>query len=517
MKSKKILTLALALIMCLSMLPSLTALAAAPTVQTLAATNVTATSATLNGKVTSDGGKAVTTYEFLLRWKEGKYNVSDRYDSKYVTGFVINGDTFSYTAPLIEGGTDFEYYAIARNGGTGNDVGSGEWVKVAATGSAPAPTPTLVPEPTDPPSSGAPWSNASGWAIPELEKANGYGLIPAILNGKDFTQSITRAEFAELVVQMLETLIGAEIAAAPSGTFTDADSLAIRKAYESEIITGRGGGIFDPDAAVTREDLATMVGRILPLEYTAGGAGNGELFIDEAEISDYAFLFVKVMAHFGIMKGTDNYCNPKNNCPREQAIAIVIRSFESLVLYALNGEPTPAPTTPTTPVTPTQPPAPTPTLVPEPTDPPSTGDNSLVGMWRSNQATHDSVLFFNADGTFLRVAMVEVNADYWYTVTEFYKGNYRLIGDTVETTNVTKTSGKVPYDIDVVINAKNIIETGSRSQIMELLNPNHPIHSLQPVDWITYELDPGELVFSNANHMVTSIIGGYVEYERVSE
>jgi hypothetical protein len=388
MKSKKILTLALALIMCLTMIP------------------LTSTAADDLGYYSWAGAWKTNWGDMVLTQNGSTVTGTYTHDSGKIAG-TVSGNTLTGTwseAPTYQPNQDagdirFEMSADGLSfSGEWRYGSSGDWRKWDGSNRDAA---VILPPTQKPTTSGTPWSNANNWALPELETANGYGLIPAILNGKDFTQSITRGEFAELVVQMVETLIGEPLDAAPSGTFTDANSLAIRKAYGNGIINGFGDGIFGPDLAITREDLATMVGRILPDAYTEGGAGNGELFIDEAEISDYAFLYVKVMAHFGIMRGTDNYCNPKKNCPREQAIAIVLRSFESVLLTIANGELTPVTPTPT-PVTPT--PTPTPT--------PSSGniDQKLVGKWThsssgywygtSNWYAEIERYEFHSDGTF---------------------------------------------------------------------------------------------------------------------
>ena len=48
------------------------------------------------------------------------------------------------------------------------------------------------------------WSKASPYMINELREAQANGLIPEILGGNDFTQPMTRAEFAHLIVLMLK-------------------------------------------------------------------------------------------------------------------------------------------------------------------------------------------------------------------------------------------------------------------------------------------------------------------------
>lgn len=42
------------------------------------------------------------------------------------------------------------------------------------------------------------WENASDWAFSELNEANDKNLIPDVLKEKDFTENISREEFASL-------------------------------------------------------------------------------------------------------------------------------------------------------------------------------------------------------------------------------------------------------------------------------------------------------------------------------
>jgi hypothetical protein len=62
-------------------------------------------------------------------------------------------------------------------------------VSFTVGGGSGTPAPTTTPPPAN-----DPWGNASGWAVPELRKANELGLIPPTFSGADLTKPITRAE-----------------------------------------------------------------------------------------------------------------------------------------------------------------------------------------------------------------------------------------------------------------------------------------------------------------------------------
>ena len=53
-------------------------------------------------------------------------------------------------------------------------------------------------------------STPSNWAVPEIEKAKGYGLVTSKVLG-NYQQSITREEFCELAVKLYEALSGDRI------------------------------------------------------------------------------------------------------------------------------------------------------------------------------------------------------------------------------------------------------------------------------------------------------------------
>ncbi len=181
---------------------------------------------------------------------------------------------------------------------------------------------------------GTPWQKASDYALAELAKAEEKGLIPEILNGKDFTGKITREEFAEVSVNTYEELSGKEAQASDENPFTDTDNQQILKAYNLGITTGTTATTFGPDSFLTREQAATMLSRV----YIAAAEleklpeiAEKATFADDAEISGYAIESVYYMSANGIINGTGgNKFSPKGNATREQALLIAARMCEKL-------------------------------------------------------------------------------------------------------------------------------------------------------------------------------------------
>ncbi len=100
----------------------------------------------------------------------------------------------------------------------------------------------------------------------------------------------------------------------------------IKIAKQYNIIQGIGNGKFGPDLPVTREQIATMLGR-LPLQLQ--GNYNGALeFGDVTESGNqWSYNFIKKMAGYGILQGyPDGLFHPADNITRAQMAVIMDRT-----------------------------------------------------------------------------------------------------------------------------------------------------------------------------------------------
>lgn len=192
------------------------------------------------------------------------------------------------------------------------------------------------------------FKNVDEWALSELKDAYEQNLVPENLLYKDFNDPVTRAEFAAIAVVLYEKLIDeeADCSAVP---FTDVENdenlTFIEKAYTLGITTGVSETEFKPDSFITREQIAAMLCRVFkkyvygdwtlerdkdfPLLYK-----NGELFADDAQISDYAKEAVYFLSNnyvifgMGDNKFTENH---EADCAtREQAVALSVRCLNEL-------------------------------------------------------------------------------------------------------------------------------------------------------------------------------------------
>lgn len=174
-----------------------------------------------------------------------------------------------------------------------------------------------------------PWTNISEWAIEELEKANKYKLIPKILDEKDFTQKITRAEFAATAVKMYEKISGKKTTAEKENPFLDTSDKEILKAYKLGITNGTSETTFSPERLITREQMATMMTRALKKagKSVSVNMKKAELFADHEVLSSWALESVYFMSGKEIINGVgENRFNPKGDATIEQALVISVRT-----------------------------------------------------------------------------------------------------------------------------------------------------------------------------------------------
>jgi hypothetical protein len=184
---------------------------------------------------------------------------------------------------------------------------------------------------------GAAWSNASAWAVSELENADGNGLIPAVLQGADLTAPITRAEFAAVAVKTYELLSGQSATVVSPNPFTDTRDPEVLKAYHLGLVAGMSAGGFAPSASLEREQAAAMLGRAFKKATLPGWtlatdnsfpfpATTIPRFADDYNISAWAGNSVYFLAEQGILSGVgESGFAPRSTATREQAILIALR------------------------------------------------------------------------------------------------------------------------------------------------------------------------------------------------
>ena len=176
----------------------------------------------------------------------------------------------------------------------------------------------------------------SNWALDEVRQAIDLGLVPEQL-GRGFQKEITRAQFCELVANMVEKATGKPLAVPASNSFTDTSNEWVLKANGAGIVNGTSATTFEPSANITREQIAAMFYRAITYIQQETGrealAAGGDLaaYTDAGQVSGWAKEAVAALARSGIMKGTsDSRLSPQETATVEQAILLVLRVYQTV-------------------------------------------------------------------------------------------------------------------------------------------------------------------------------------------
>lgn len=224
---------------------------------------------------------------------------------------IIPEDDWQWIGSFVDG------YALATQTGKSEEGYYTLDTYLLTVGDPSAPTEPVTP-PADTPSS---------WAVEQVNAAIAAGIVPDSLQSK-YTQPATRAEFCALAVELYETIKGSEIT--ERTTFTDTSDINVQKMGALGVVTGVGGGRFDPDGTLTREQAATMLARLaeaLGKPLTA----QAPTFADNSSIASWAFDAVGQMQASGVMGGVgNNTFAPQVSYSREQSILTMLRLYESV-------------------------------------------------------------------------------------------------------------------------------------------------------------------------------------------
>ncbi len=180
------------------------------------------------------------------------------------------------------------------------------------------------------------------WAEEEVGLAISNNLVPKHLQSY-YKEDITRLEFAQLVIPLIEEITSkniGDILMQETGKnlatiieeekFLDTGNQDVIAAKVLGIINGVGGGKFNPNGNITREQAAALLQRTakyLGKDVEAGGV----TFADENKISNYAKEAVASVSKLGVMNGTGkNKFSPKGSYTRQQGYLTVYRLFYNI-------------------------------------------------------------------------------------------------------------------------------------------------------------------------------------------
>lgn len=167
----------------------------------------------------------------------------------------------------------------------------------------------------------------------EITVVAAKGAIEGKSEGKFVPQDkVTRAEFAKMLIRALDLENGSA-----TETFADVDSddwfaPYVSAAAQLEIINGRSATKFDPNATITRAEMATMIARALKVSRGATDVAdvNAALkgFADAGNINATLKDGVAFAASHNIVVGNAGKFLPKNNATRAEAAVIIYRALK---------------------------------------------------------------------------------------------------------------------------------------------------------------------------------------------
>lgn len=205
-------------------------------------------------------------------------------------GGVVNGDF------IVEPRDTFSSYAVLENKVNFNDIAS-----------------------------------VQAWAGRQIQVVAAKGAIEGVGASKFAPKSnVTRAEFSKMLIRALNL----ENSTATE-SFNDVASTAwyapyVAVAAEKGIVTGRSASQFDPNATITRAEMATMIARAVKSvnsAATAGDASSLTKFSDAAKIAASLKDGVAFAASHNLVIGNAGKFNPNNTATRAEAAVIIYRTI----------------------------------------------------------------------------------------------------------------------------------------------------------------------------------------------
>lgn len=172
-------------------------------------------------------------------------------------------------------------------------------------------------------------SSADGWAMGYILSAQDNNLLTA-RTSSGFRNNITRLQFAELSVNLVEQLTGTTL---PTGdqTFTDTSDIVALKAVAAGITAGKGQGIFAPNAPIIRQEISVMLNQVIRLagdEILTNPSTQLGQYADVSSVAIWAAESMAVLTNNGLMTGKDgNRLAPVVNTSVQEAIVLILALY----------------------------------------------------------------------------------------------------------------------------------------------------------------------------------------------
>ncbi|WP_243711548.1 glycosyl hydrolase family 18 protein [Paenibacillus sp. BK033] len=175
----------------------------------------------------------------------------------------------------------------------------------------------------------------TSWAKQDVSQAAYKLLVSVDADGRfNGARSLNRAEVTSLIAKALGILpdyasAGTAFKDVAADSAYAADIAAAKKAG---LVNGKGNGLFDPTAAITREETAVIAAKALAYAGVTAQADSSVLnhFADRSKVSGYAEASLALLVERGIMKGVSTHrLAPQTTVTKEQATVLVMKMLRS--------------------------------------------------------------------------------------------------------------------------------------------------------------------------------------------
>ena len=167
---------------------------------------------------------------------------------------------------------------------------------------------------------------ASRWSYPYIKELYEAGVVSGTTATTfEPTGSVTRAQF----VTFLAGLAGMNVSAYQYGPFSDVPADAwyapyVNWAAANRIVSGTSATTFDPNATISRQDMAVMLYNYAQRYDVTLNEQTVTPFTDESAIADYALPAVQALHSAGVISGMpDGSFQPYATATREQACTVL--------------------------------------------------------------------------------------------------------------------------------------------------------------------------------------------------
>ena len=184
----------------------------------------------------------------------------------------------------------------------------------------------------------------SSWAYAEVTSAIEEDLVPTYLQNL-YLNNINRDEFCDLTIQALEEVLDKDIedivkeqtgkdlytwiSEYPFKDTTNSNAIA---AYALGIVSGRGNGVFDPYATITRQEAAAFLMRSAKVLGMDTSKVESASFADSEKVGVWFTDAVNFVYQINVMSGTgSNNFSPLGTYTREQSYIAIYRLFQAVM------------------------------------------------------------------------------------------------------------------------------------------------------------------------------------------